>query len=374
MSPHLFDCLKLIRTKNIGVTRFFELIEQFKTPTKALQELPKLAEQKRLSFSFEIPSDTSIQAEIDRTTAFGAHFICYFDDHYPENLKHISDPPPVLITKGNLDLLTKPKIAIVGSRNASMNGQRFSAKLAKELGENSYVTISGLARGIDGAIHQASLETGTIGVIAGGIDHIYPQENTPLFNELYKKGLILTEMPIGTTARAQDFPRRNRIVAGLSLGVVVIEAALKSGSLITARLANDYGRDVFAVPGSPLDPRSQGTNKLIQNGAKLIQSCEDILDDIPTYTQPSKNTAPQNSFDFDTEQTTKPETTKIETDNLGQLILNSLDTTPIETDLVIRNISSNMNNISTQDCLQKILELEFQGSIIRHTGNKLSKN
>ena len=374
MDTPLHACLTLIRTKNIGVTRFFELIDHYETAERALKALPELERHKKLSFSIDIPSQGKINNEINATHATGARFITYFDPLYPDALKHIPDPPPVLIVKGNIDLLNQPKIALIGSRNASLNGQHYTSKLAKELGAQSYICVSGLARGIDSAAHQASLKTGTIGVIAGGIDHIYPSENTALFNQMYEKGLVITEMPIGSKAKAQDFPRRNRIVAGLSLGVVVIEAALKSGSLITARLANEYGRDVFSVPGSPLDPRSEGTNKLIQNGAKLIQSVNDILEDITPLTKPYKESAPQNSLDFSSEpQSIKDEPIPTTTTNkLDTLILDILDHTPIETDLIIRKIA-NTNNISPEKCLKTIISLEFSGAIIRHSGNKISK-
>lgn len=376
MTSMLYDCLKLIRTKNIGVSRFFELISHYQTPTRALKELPKLAQNKKLSFSFEYPTESSLEKEIEATHQAGAVFISYFDEHYPEALKHIPDPPPILIAKGNIDLLSQPKIALIGSRNASLNGQTYTAKIAKELGENGYVTVSGLARGIDSAAHKASIETGTIGVIAGGIDHIYPYENRALFHDLYEKGLVLTEMPFGSTAKAQDFPRRNRIVAGLSLGVVVIEAALRSGSLITARLANEYGRDIFSVPGSPLDPRAEGTNKLIQNGAKLIQSTQDIIEDLTPYTKPTAAHQEQNKFDFDTDSVpAEPKSeSRVSDGSLDNEILNALDKTPIETDLVIRKIHANNNTVDTAQCLQAIQKLELLGSITRHSGNKISRS
>ncbi len=221
-----------------------------------------------------------VEAEWKGLHAIGATLLALPEPAYPQALRSIADPPPVISVRGDVSLLPKPAIAIVGARNGSAPGRRLAQELARDLGAEGVVVTSGLARGIDGSAHAASLRTGTVAVIAGGVDQIYPPEHADLYHEIVELGAIVSEMPFGHVARARDFPKRNRIVSGLALGVVVVEAAERSGTLITARLALEQGRDVFAVPGSPLDPRSAGTNRLIRDGAILIRSAADIMESL----------------------------------------------------------------------------------------------
>lgn len=276
--------LQLARTKNVGPRAFTRLIDMFKDPGNALAELPKFTKYTERIGKIEVASEASVEQEMERTKKFGARFVLSCDEEYPKLLRKIQDYPPVLVVKGRVELLNQPSVAIVGARNASANGCVLASHLAKELARSSYVINSGMARGIDAAAHVGGLQYGTIGTIASGIDIHYPKENEKLYNKLYDEGLIITEYPIGTSPIAQYFPQRNRIISGLSLGVVIVEAAKKSGTLITAKLALDQGRDVFAVPGSPLDPRCSGTNNLLKQGAILVENAEDIIEELSTVT------------------------------------------------------------------------------------------
>jgi len=237
-------------------------------------------------------SKSKTEDEIAATYKVGAELIFSGDTNYPNLLANVEPVPPVLIVKGHTHLLAKPTVGMVGARNASANGRNMSTTLAKNLGERGYVVVSGMARGIDTAAHHGSLEEGTVAVLAGGVDSIYPPENKDLYHAICEQGLIVAEMPPGYTAKARDFPRRNRLISGLSLGVVVVEAALRSGSLITARLAGEQSRDVFAVPGSPLDPRCRGCNQLIKESAVLVETVDDITDvleqaQLPLFEEPA---------------------------------------------------------------------------------------
>ncbi|HCO55812.1 MAG TPA: DNA-protecting protein DprA, partial [Pelagibacterium sp.] len=235
-----------------------------------------------------IPSRDEAEDEIARTEAIGARLITINDPDYPPHLRHVAGPPPVLTVMGGTALTGKRTVGIVGARNASAAGRRMAQLLATDLGREGYVIVSGLARGIDAAAHHASLQTGTVAVMAGGLDHIYPRENDDLARAIVEAGgTLVTEMPLGWEPRARDFPRRNRLVAGICLGVVIVEAAKRSGSLITARLALEQDREVFAVPGSPLDPRAEGGNHLIQQGAKLVTGARDIVAEL-THADPAR--------------------------------------------------------------------------------------
>ena len=271
------DWLRLARADGVGASTFVYLIERFGSPTDALAALPSLAQRGGRAAAPRIPSAAEAQAEIDAGAALGARLLISTDAAFPELLRALDPPPPVLWARGDTDLLSKPCVALVGSRSASATGQRMSRDLAQALGEAGWIVVSGLARGIDSAAHGGALASGTIAVVAGGVDDVYPAENQRLYNEIAKRGCIVSERPVGHAARAKDFPRRNRIISGLTRGVVVVEAELRSGSLITARLAGEQGREVFAVPGSPLDPRARGANDLIRQGAILVEDAQDIL-------------------------------------------------------------------------------------------------
>lgn len=271
--------LRLIRSENVGPATFRSLINHFGTAEAALGALPTLARRGGSAKTISIPSVAEAEREIEQTLAHGARIVAISEARYPLYLRQIAAPPPLVTVRGGSQgLFDRPTAAIVGSRNASLAGHKMAERIGRGLGSAGFVVVSGLARGIDGAAHRAALETGTVAVIAGGIDHIYPEEHAPLMEEIISHGgAILTEMPFGWVPRAKDFPRRNRIVSGMSLGVVVVEAATRSGTLHTARYALDQGREVFAVPGSPLDPRAEGTNKLIRDGATLTRSADDVI-------------------------------------------------------------------------------------------------
>lgn len=271
-------CLRLIRTENVGPVTFRELVNHCGGAARALQALPELTRRGGRRQPVQVYPRDKAEAELDAARKIGARPLFTIEPGYPAMLVHAGVPPPMLYVKGRSELFAAQAIAIVGARNASAAGRTMARQLAASLGAAGMVIISGLARGIDGAAHEAALASGTIAVLAGGIDHIYPPEHEKLHAEIAVEGCLVSEQPPGFKARGNDFPRRNRIVSGLSLGVVVVEAATRSGSLITARRAADQGREVFAVPGHPLDPRAEGTNSLLKQGATLVTSAEDVLE------------------------------------------------------------------------------------------------
>jgi DNA processing protein len=269
--------LRLIRTSSVGPVTYRHLLARFGTAQAAIDAIPDLARRGSGRLP-HIPSLADIVREAESVAALGGYYLLGGRDDYPSLLAEADDAPPALIAIGNAALLARPSVALVGARNASAAAVRFARQLAFDLAALDYVVVSGLARGVDTAAHQGALDGGTIGVVAGGIDIFYPPENEALQRSMARRGLVLSEQPPGTEPHARHFPSRNRIIAGLSQGTVVVEAAPRSGSLITARLAADYGREVMAVPGSPLDPRAQGCNLLIREGATLIQSAADIAE------------------------------------------------------------------------------------------------
>lgn len=274
--------LRLIRADNIGPATFRSLINHYGSAQNALDALPEIAQRGGSRTAYRVPTLAAAAEELERTEAFGARLVAIGEPDYPPLLKEIPGPPPLITVFGGSDAFAnRPTVGIVGSRNASVAGQKMAEKLAVGLGAAGLVVASGLARGIDAAAHRAALASGTVAVVASGIDRVYPEEHADLARAIVDRGgVVLTEMPFGWVPRAQDFPRRNRLISGISLAIVVVEAALRSGSLHTVRFALEQGRDVFAVPGSPLDPRSEGTNKLIRDGATLVRSAEDVLDDL----------------------------------------------------------------------------------------------
>ncbi len=272
------DWLRLIRSENVGPVTFFELMRHFGSAGDALQALPDLARRGGRRGSLRVGSRAAAEREVDALRAVGARFVALGEPGYPPPLAAIADPPPLHSMIGHDHLLNKRIVAIVGARNASASGNRFARQIAGDLGAADYVVASGLARGIDTNAHEGAFATGTVAVVAGGVDVVYPPENEDLYARIVEGGVVIAEMPPGTVPQGRHFPRRNRIIAGVSLGTVVIEAAQRSGSLITARLAGEQGRDVFAVPGSPLDPRCRGSNNLIRQGAVLTVSAADIIE------------------------------------------------------------------------------------------------
>ncbi len=274
--PERLACLRLIRSGNVGPVTFRELINQFGGAQRALDALPELT-RRAGGPAHRICPKADAEKELAAADKIGARPIFTIEPGYPAILAATGVPPPLLYVKGNDELLQKPTVAIVGSRQASAAGHKLARQFAAELGRAGYVIASGLARGIDGAAHEAALLTGTVAVVAGGIDIIYPPEHADLTQRIAETGCIISEMPPGFVPRAQEFPRRNRIIAGVSLGVLVVEAARRSGTLVTARLAAEQGREVFAIPGHPLDPRAEGTNQLLKSGAIFVTEPEDII-------------------------------------------------------------------------------------------------
>ena len=271
-------CLRLIRSDNVGPVTFRELINHFGGATAALEALPELSRRVAGRRPIRICPRDQAEAELEAAARVGAKPIFTIEPSYPAALAHIDVPPPMLYVKGRAELLDRPGVAIVGARNGSAAGLKLTRHFSSRLGMAGFLVVSGLARGIDGAAHEASLATGTVAVLAGGIDFIYPPEHADLHARIGTDGCLVSEMPPGFQPRGQDFPRRNRIISGIALAVVVVEAARRSGTLITARMANEQGRLVLAVPGHPLDPRAEGTNSLIKGGALMVTSPEDILE------------------------------------------------------------------------------------------------
>jgi DNA processing protein len=272
------DALRLIRSENVGPRTFAALVGHCGSARAALAALPALARRGGAAGAGRICSRAEAEREIEAAHRLGVRFIALGESDYPPRLQMIDDAPPLLAVRGNPAVLAKPMVAIVGARNASAAGLKLAERFGHDIGQAGFAIVSGLARGIDAAAHRASLSTGTVASLAGGQDRIYPPENEPLLNEILERGAALSEMPMGWEPRARDFPRRNRLISGLSLGVLVIEAARRSGSLITTRFALEQGREVFAVPGSPLDPRAEGSNGLIKQGATLVTEASDLID------------------------------------------------------------------------------------------------
>jgi DNA processing protein len=273
------DRLRLIRSDNVGPRTFRSLLDHFGSAREALAALPELAQRGGAARQIRICSEKDAAAELEASARHGISLLAPDEDGYPPRLATIDDAPPLLAVRGAPAALMRPIIAIVGSRNASAAGLKFAQKIAHDLGQAGFIIISGLARGIDQAAHRASVASGTVAVLAGGHDKIYPPEHDKLLDSILDaEGAAISEMPLGHEPRARDFPRRNRLISAASLGVVVVEAAQRSGSLITARMAAEQGREVFAVPGSPLDPRAAGTNDLIKQGATLVTQASDVID------------------------------------------------------------------------------------------------
>jgi len=353
--------LRLIRSENVGPITARMLVERFGGPAQALERLPHLARRGGRKAGLRIAGREEAEAEIRATEAAGAKLLTLADAAYPPLLARIEDAPPVLAVKGFEHLLAKPAVAVVGARNASANGARLAQRLAADLGEAGFVVVSGLARGIDSAAHRGSLASGTVAVLAGGIDVVYPPENRPLYDDIAHRGAILAELTVGTQPQAGHFPRRNRLISGLSLGVVVIEAAIKSGSLITARFALEQGREVFAVPGSPLDPRAQGCNRLIRQGAMLVESAADIVAELKpliagSREAPDERRPPPPEIPGDAELAAGRE-----------LITNALGPEPVDVDELLRQCQ-----IPAPIGLTVLLELELAGRLQRFPGGKVA--
>ncbi len=362
----VLNILRLIRSENVGPITFFKLLTRYKTVEKAIAALPMLALRGGAKRDIRLCSLEVAQAEIEATKSFGATFVPYGHIYYPKLLMQIADAPPILTVKGHPHLLnSKPILAIIGARNASGNACRFAANIATELGKSNYIVASGLARGIDTYAHQGAIDSGTIGVIAGGINQIYPAENKALFEKMAELGVIVTEYAFGTPPQNRFFPARNRLIAGMAKAVVVVEAASKSGSLITAKYALEYNREIFAVPGFPLDPRSAGTNHLIQQGAMLVSSAHDVVDYMATRPQFMRDCHSIASYYLgENENDDDDQTLDVERD----MILSLLGHTP----LMIEDILQ-MTNIAPKIVNVILLELEIAGMTNHHINGGISR-
>ncbi|UXN04759.1 DNA-processing protein DprA [Bartonella sp. HY406] len=395
--------LQLIRSENVGPQTFRQLIERFGSAEQALLALPDLVAHGG-GRKIRIAKASDAERELDFAQRNNIHFIGIGEPDYPPLLRAIDNPPPLISAKGNLKLLQKTAIGIVGSRNASAAGQKLASQFAASLGEAGLISLSGFARGIDGAAHQSSLNTGTIAVMAGGVDHIYPPEHGDLYQHVLKRGsLVISEMPIGWQPRAQDFPRRNRLIAGIGLGLLVVEAAKRSGSLITARLAADYGRLVFAIPGSPLDPRAVGTNGLIKEGASLVDCAKDIIESLTPLCP--EMTLFDKMLPFELTEAIDQHLLEVNDTSMGNII--SMTSPQISQSFSLNNLNHcDLNNSNLDDDLSKkerqvllghlsvtpidmetlalycdlslpkvylaILELDLAGKVLRHSGGLVS--
>jgi DNA processing protein len=353
------DWLRLIRSENVGPRTFRTLVNHYGGAAAALQALPDLARRGGAPRATKVYSRADAERELLQARAFGVEFVAMGELDYPVRLKAIDDAPPLIAVRGVRDILHQPMLALVGSRNASAAGLKFAERLARELGAAGFAIVSGLARGIDAAAHWASVGSGTIAVLAGGHDRIYPAEHADLLEALLSTGAAITEMPLGWEPRARDFPRRNRLISGLSLGVVIVEAARRSGSLITARVAAEQGREVFAVPGSPLDPRAEGTNGLLKQGATLVTEAADVLAVIEpilgrTMEQPME------------EPGLEPSAEEPQADERARVI-GLLGPAPVTLDDLIR-----LSGSSAAVVRVVLLELEIAGRIERHGGGLVS--
>lgn len=360
--------LRLARTDGVGAVKFHQLLNKYHSPEAALEALPSLIRNKKNETYFTPPPLSIIIEEIEKTFELQGQFLIYGFQDYPELLAQLDDAPPILTVLGNIDFLHQQNVAIVGARNASMHGVKIAESLAADLASYSIGVTSGLARGIDQAAHKGALYTGfTIAAIACGIDIVYPTEHQKLQREIADKGVLVSEFPLGTMPQATHFPRRNKLIAGLCHGCVVIEAALNSGSLITSKLALNYNRPIFAVPGSPLDPRCKGSNNLLRMGAVLTESALDILPELSPLGIKSDLSFKQDLFsNLETENFSK--TTLLEhnvtNNSIEADILDLLSTTPTPIDLIIRNIS-----YSATETLSAITLLEINNKIIfQHNG------
>ena len=355
MTDDLIQRIRLIRSPSIGPVTYRQLIARFGSAEAALEAVPDLARRGGGSPP-RLCSAQDAERELAKVEKLGARYLALGQGLYPRLLAELDDAPPLLVAKGDLGLLDKPAVAMVGARNASATACRFARGLAHDLGGQALVVVSGLARGIDSAAHDGSLETGTIGVVAGGIDIFYPPANEARQTAMYERGLVLAEMPPGTEPRARHFPYRNRIIAGLGTGTIVVEAAPRSGSLITARLAAEAGREVMAVPGSPLDPRARGCNQLIRDGATLIQDAADVVEAIaPMKTRVA---SPSSAYEPAPEQFDGEAVAAVES---------LLGPSPVPVDEIIR-----LSGAPSGAVQMAVLELDLAGRLDRHAGGKVS--
>ena len=367
-----FARVRLLRSPHVGPVTYYHLLSRFGSAQAALPAMPGLALRGRGAARgggrYALVGADKIEAEFEATERSGARYVFHDDSEYPLTLLAIDNPPPVLSVRGNLALFDQPIVAVVGARNASAGAVRLARDFAAGLAGRGFVVVSGLARGIDAAAHLGALNAqrgdgGTIAVIAGGIDVVYPPEHAALQERVAAEGLLVAEMPPGTEPQARHFPSRNRIIAGLAAGTVVVEAALKSGSLITARLAGEYGREVMAVPGSPLDARSHGCNHLIRDGAILVQSADDIAELVETFEGTARSTFRDSGLaDYQADDSDGSDSAA-----MVDAIAGLLGMAPVAIDELIRQSGAAPGTV--QDAL---LDLELAGRLMRHAGGRIS--
>lgn len=350
--------LRLLRSRRVGISTFFRLMAEHGSAGAALEALPEIARAAGVD-RYETCSRRAAMDELQAGMRAGAELLAFGGRNYPSRLYTLPDPPPLLWTIGEPALLSRPCIAVVGARNASSLGTRMARRLCRELGETGFVVVSGLARGIDTAAHLAALDAGTVAVQAGGVDVVYPAENAVLAQEIGEKGCRVSEAPMHLAPQARHFPQRNRIISGLADAVVVVEAAAKSGSLITARTALDQGRDVLAVPGHPFDARASGCNMLIRDGAVLVRSAKDVIDHLGLARTESQEVEPE------------PPTVAavpVDTTALHSRILDRLGPSPIAEDQLIRDLA-----LCAKDVTPELVALELDGKILRQAGGLVSR-
>jgi DNA processing protein len=351
--------LRLARTQSVGPVTFAALIARFGSAAAALEEVPRLA-RRGGGEAVRVGSEDDARRELDAIAKLGGQLLCSCESAYPRGLAALDPPPPVLTALGDVAVLSREMIGIVGARNASALGRKLAGTLARDLGEAGLVVVSGLARGIDTAAHEASLDSGTCAVMAGGIDVIYPPENAGLYARIRERGVAVSEMPLGQQPQARHFPRRNRIISGLARGVVVVEAAEGSGSLITANYALEQNREIFAVPGSPLDPRAKGTNRLIRDGATLTESAQDVVGVLRPILGHRFGEPGAQGGGY------RPEI-DAEADRYRAAIEEALGPSPTEVDELVRQTGAPVEVILTL-----LLELELAGRLARYPGNKVA--
>jgi DNA processing protein len=354
--------LRLARAPNVGPVTFTQLVRRFGSATAALAEVPRLV-RRGGGDTASLPSDADARCEIDLLAKLGGRLIASVEPEYPPGLAALEAPPPVIAVLGHVALLGREMIAVVGARNASALGRKLACRLAADLGAAGLVVDSGMARGIDTAAHEGALKSGTCAVVAGGIDIIYPPENAALYERIKAEGVIVSEMPVGQPPQTRHFPRRNRIISALARGVIVVEAAEGSGSLITANFALEQNREVFAVPGSPLDPRAKGANRLLRQGAVLTETADDVLSVLKPilgggFQEPTRDLA-------DVPPAGRP--TDAQADQVRAAIEEALGPAPVSVDELIR-----LCGAPAAAVLMVLLELELAGRLARQPGNRVS--
>jgi DNA processing protein len=360
--------LRLARTETVGPIGFYAMLRRFGSARAALEALPRLARRSDRGRAVTVMPRAAAEAELGKLARLGGRLVCRGEPVYPASLAAVEDAPPVLTVLGDVSLLAQPFVAIVGARNASANGRRLARDLATALGGAGFGVISGLARGIDAAAHLGALGTGTVAVQAGGVDIVYPNENRNLYDEIACQGAIVAELPLGSEPQARHFPRRNRVISGMALGVVVVEAAAHSGSLITARYALEQGREIFAVPGSPLDPRCRGSNDLLRHGATLAETAEDVLSQLSPLGEPAFRRGFIPAVGAADPSTDVAVTPPAPADEEGlALVLRLLGPSPVPVDELVRQCQLTAATVATL-----VLELELAGRVERHPGNLVS--